>query len=443
MTEFLLLIGGALLGAAATALVLLGRRASADTARVALHGQVAALTAVETELRALLQSREAELAAARAALQAESSLRSASDARAAESLANIDQQRRLLESSEQRLREAFGALAHESLQKNADVFVRAAEEKVRPLKDALEKLDQQVRAVEQVRQEAYGRVTTQLEQLGTSNMQLSQQTASLVTALRTPHVRGRWGEVTLQRAVEAAGLSPHCDFQVQSTVGDTDNRQRPDLIVRLPGQRTIVVDSKAPLAGFLDALETADQPGREEKLALHSRQLRAHLQNLSAKRYWQQFERSPDFVVMFLPTESCFAAAIERDRTLLEDGIAARVIPASPTSLIALLRTVAHTWQQQAVVENAQEIGKTARELFERVCRFGEHMLKMGDGLRRSTESYNEAVGSWERRVLPMAMRVTQLGATLTDAELPLLPHIDSAPRTLSEPLLRPRANAE
>ncbi len=440
MTEILLFLGGAAVGGLLTLVLLRVRMRGAGGAEresAALTAQLSAASAVEKELREQVRMREMELGELRVVWQQEASSRAAADAQAREAAANLEQQRELLRTAEQRLRESFAALSHESLQKNSETFVRAADEKVRPLKEALDKLDVQVRAVEQARQEAYGRVVTQLEQLGKLSTQLSQQTAGLVTALRTPHVRGRWGEVTLKRAVEVAGLSPHCDFDTQATVGDEENRQRPDLTVRLPGGRTIVVDAKAPLAGYLDALETPDEVLREAKLVQHARQLRAHLAALSAKRYWQQFQQTPDFVVLFVPGESFFSAAIERDRTLLEDGIADRVILATPTTLIALLRTVAYTWQQNEVVENAQEIGRTARELFDRVCTFGGHLAKLGENLKRATDSFNDAAGSWERRTLPMAARLKDLGATTKDAELPLLTNIDAKARALPESVVR------
>jgi len=244
-------------------------------------------------------------------------------------------------------------------------------------------------------------------------------------------VRGRWGEITLRRVVEVAGMSTHCDFVEQQSVAAAEGRLRPDLVVTLPGGRTIVVDSKAPLTGFLDAVEAADETIRRDGLLRHARAVRTHMQNLSAKAYWEQFTTTPDFVVLFLPGESFFSAALEQDRGLIEDGIQQRVVLATPTTLIALLRTVAYSWQQQQVTENAQRIAAAGRELFDRIGKFAEHLGKVGDGLRRATDAYNNAVGTWSTRILPSGRRLTELGATNPDQSFPELDDVPRAPRTV------------
>jgi DNA recombination protein RmuC len=251
-----------------------------------------------------------------------------------------------------------------------------------------------------------------------------------VTALRVPQVRGRWGEITLQRVVEVAGLSQHCDFETQPSTLTDEGRRRPDMVVRLPGRRTIVVDAKTPLIDYLNAIEANDEEARQASLRRHAGMVRSHMQALSGKAYWSQLEATPDFVVMFLPGETFFSAALEQDRALIEDGIRHRVLLATPTTLIALLRSVAHSWQQREVTDNAEKIARSAREFFERVCVFAEHLGEIGRGMSRASEAYNKAARSWESRVLPAGRKLPELGAAPADSEVPELPAVEILPMT-------------
>ena len=297
----------------------------------------------------------------------------------------------------------------EALDANSARFLELAETHltghVRPLKDSLERMDQQLRNVERVRQESYGALQTQVTTL-------SERTGSLTNALRTPHVRGRWGEAQLRNVVEYAGMVEHCDYVTQATVSTDDGALRPDLVVRIPGGKHVVVDAKAPLAAYLDAFETSDEAERERHFAAHARQVREHIGKLSAKGYWRQFDPSPDFVVMFLPDESYLRVAHEHDSSLQEYAWSSNVILASPSTLMILLRTVSMTWQQETLTESARDISALGRELYKRLSTMGTHFSKLGRSLEGAVDSYNKTVGSLERQVLPQARRFEQHGIT-------------------------------
>src|SRR4029079_1861407 len=275
--------------------------------------------------------------------------------------AELDVERR---SFDEKVVTAVRAASADAYQANSSAFLEIAESKltgyVRPLKESLEKVDGQVRTLELARERAYGALGTQLSQL-------SERTATLATAPRTAQLRGSWGEIQLKRVVELAGMLPYCDFDEQVSVSTDDGRLRPDLIVRLPGEKVVIVDAKVPLAAYLDACEATDDAERTRHLASHARQVREHMTKLSAKSYWQQFADTPDFVVMFLPDEGFFRAAWEQDPSLVESGVRSRVHVASPTTLIVLLQSIAHGWQQESVAEDAREVLALGRELYERV----------------------------------------------------------------------------
>jgi DNA recombination protein RmuC len=294
---------------------------------------------------------------------------------------------------------------------------------VRPLRDSLERMDQQLRNVERVRQESYGALQTQVTTL-------SERTGSLTNALRTPHVRGRWGEAQLRNVVEYAGMVEHCDYVTQATVTTDDGALRPDLVVRIPGGKHVVVDAKAPLAAYLDAFETSDEAERERHFADHARQVRDHIGKLSAKGYWRQFDPSPDFVVMFLPDESYLRVAHEHDSSLQEYAWSSNVILASPSTLMILLRTVSMTWQQETLTESARDISALGRELYKRLSTMGTHFSKLGRSLEGAVDSYNKTVGSLERQVLPQARRFEQHG--ITGIEPPDLQPIERQTRPLA-----------
>jgi DNA recombination protein RmuC len=357
---------------------------------------------------------------------------------------------------QERLVTTFRALASEALQSNNQEFLQlaatklegfqlqargdleqrrqAVEQLVAPLRESLGKVDEQVQALEASRQRAYGALSQQVKLLAESQERLRTETSSLVKALRSPAARGRWGEMQLRRAVEMAGMLAHCDFVEQPTVTGEGGRLRPDLVVRLPGGKNIVVDSKVPLEALLDAFETEDDEQRELRLQDFLRHVRDHMGKLSLKAYWQQFAPSPEFVVMFLPSESFYRYAVERDGTLLELGPSQRVILASPTTLIALLMTAAAGWRDETLAEGARQVSELGRELYERLTTMGGHVSKLGRQLERAVEAYNETVASLEARVLPSARKFPELGVAAKDELDPLVP---------IERMLRPLTAAE
>jgi DNA recombination protein RmuC len=328
---------------------------------------------------------------------------------------------------DERLEAAIKALSTEALDANSTRFLELAETHlsghVRPLKDSLERMDQQLRSVERVRQESYGALQTQVTTL-------SERAGSLTNALRTPHVRGRWGEAQLRNVVEYAGMVEHCDYVKQATVSTDDGSLRPDLVVQIPGGKHVVVDAKAPLAAYLDAFETSDESERERRFADHARQVREHIGKLSAKGYWRQFDPSPDFVVMFLPDESYLRVAHEHDSSLQEYAWSSNVILASPSTLMILLRTVSVTWQQEKLAESAAEISDLGRELYKRISTMGTHFSKVGRSLTGAVDAYNKTVGSLERQVLVQARRFEEHG--ITGIEPPEVQPVELQTRTLA-----------
>jgi len=363
------------------------------------------------------------------------------------------EQKKLLEHAREQLIDAFKALSAEALQTNNEAFLRLAKEKLdaqqkaadkeletrqkaigellKPVRETLTKVDERIEKVEQARSEAYGRITEELKQVTQASSQLRTETASLVTALRKPDVRGRWGEVQLRNVVEMAGMIQYCDFDEQVTLQAEDgSRLRPDLVVRLPGNKRIAVDAKAPLDAYLRAIEAPDQISREIELADHARQVRDHLKKLGSKAYQDALEGSPEFVVLFLPGESFFAAALEQDPTLINEGVDNKVILATPTTLIALLKTVAFGWRQEQLAQNAREISILGAELHDRIRVAAKHFGSVGDGLTKAIEAYNKMVGSMERRVLVTARRFHDLQAAQGEP-IPDLNTIDHAPRIL------------
>jgi DNA recombination protein RmuC len=365
----------------------------------------------------------------------------------------------VLAQAEARLRETFGALSAEALRQNNRSFLelaearlgearrsaaseldlrrRAVDDLVRPITAALDRVDGKIREVEKERAASHAGLIEQLKAMTRSQQALQAETGQLARALRAPQVRGRWGEIQLRRVVELAGMLDYCDFQEQVTASGDGGSLRPDLVVRLPGGKTVVVDAKSPMAAYLDAMDgPGDDATREGLLRDHARQVREHMIALGGKAYWSQFQPAPDFVVMFLPGETFFSAACQHDPSLIEFGVAQQVIPASPTTLIALLRAIAYGWRQERLARNAQEISDLGRQLHERVGTMAGHFEDLRRALDRAVDSYNRTVGSLETRVLATARRFRDLGVAAED--LPETLTIEQTTRGLMAPELAP-----
>ena len=296
---------------------------------------------------------------------------------------------------------------------------------VQPLHESLRKVDGKIEQLEQARSGAYARLDEQLKSLLNSQLKLESETGNLVRALRTPAVRGRWGEIQLRKVVEMAGMVNYCDFVEQETADS--GRLRPDMIIKLPNGRNIIVDSKAPLQAYLESLEATDDKQRIACLAHHARQIRAHLQKLSAKNYWEQFQPTPEFVVLFLPGETFFSAALAQDPALIEAGVDQKVLLATPTTLIALLRSVAYGWRQEQLTENAEAISQLGREIYDRLATLNQHFTLMGKNLERAVDSYNKGMASLDSRVLVSARKFKELGAG-SSKEIEPIEQIDKLP---------------
>lgn len=335
----------------------------------------------------------------------------------------------MLADAEQKLRDTFQSVAAEALKDNRAAFLEVAKTSFegfhRPFAETLKKVDQRLGEAERDRVAAYAQLTEKIVALGSTASTLSR-------ALRTPAVRGRWGEMQLRRVVEIAGMLQRCDFDEQPALVGDAGRLRPDLIVRLPGGKQIVVDAKAPLEAFLDAQECVDEDARAGRLQAHARQVRDHMDKLGSKAYWDSLGGSPEMVVMFLPGETLFSAALQHDLTLIEYGLQQRVLLASPITLIALLTTVAHSWRQEALTENYREVARLGKEFYERLATFADRLDDVRKRLDGAVQAYNEAAGSFEARVLVSARRLKDLKVT-TAEELPAAEPIDTVPRVLKQ----------
>jgi len=374
-------------------------------------------------------------------------------ARLAAAQENVAEQRQLLDRAHEQLAHSFATVSAEALAKNNEAFLQLAKQRfntlsaeatgtleerkaqieglLKPMQQLLGTYQSRLAEIEKSRVESYSMLREQLGSLAEIQRTLNTQTSELVTALRRPNARGQWGEITLRRLVELAGMANRCDFCEQTSVENEDGRQRPDMLVNLPGDRQIVIDCKAALDAFLDASAASDEDNRKLHLQRHCQQVRARARELSAKSYWSQFARSPEFVVMFLPGEAFLYAAVEHDPTLIEDCLKNRVIVATPTTLIALLKAIEFGWRQEEVTQNAEEIRKHGKDLYDRIVTLMGHFNRLGSTLDSAVTAYNATVGSMESRFLVTARRIAELGAR-SDKELPDAEHVDTRPRELT-----------
>jgi len=437
-TDLVLVLVGALLGGLAAAVVLRTRSAAALAALAAERDSVRREADVARAERDDVRRRAEASERHRASAEAE--------ARGAEARLEADRlgaERRLTDLREQHdlLAQRFRALSSEVLEQSQRQFLELAEERftraqqrasgelderrraidelLTPMRESLGKVETQLSSVEKERASSYSALREQVQSMGRTSEQLRVETAQLVAALRAPQVRGRWGELQLRRVVESAGLVEHCDFVEQASVDTADGRLRPDLVVQLSDDRRIVVDSKVSFNGYLEAMEARDDAMRTRRLAAHARHLRTHIDDLGGKRYWEQFEPTPEFVVMFVPAEVFLNAALEQDPTLLEHAFDRNVVIATPATLIALLRTVAYTWRQEALARNAADVLKLGRDLHGRLSTLGSHISKLGRQINGAVKAYNDTVASLESRVLVTARRMVELKVADDETEAP------------------------
>ena len=420
-----------------------------EVARLAMAAErVPGLEEETASLRDRLQDIDRKKAALEAALEAE---RKGHEARVAE-----------LTRMSAELEKKFAGLASDVLGKNSESFLKLVSERfekhsesakddlekrrvaietlVKPLGESLTKFEHKVDAIEKAREGAYRAISEQVKSLAEGQTGLRTETSRLVQALRRPQTRGRWGEYQLRNVLDMAGMTEHVDFVEQSTIGGEEGRLRPDVIIRVPGGKSIIVDAKTPLDAYLSAVEAGDEETREQLMADHARQVRDHVRMLSSRDYWKALPETPEFVVMFVPGESFFAAAIESDPALFESAARQRVLISTPTTLIALVKTIAYGWQQEKLAENAQIVAAQGRDLYERIKVFGGHMGDLGRSLRQTVERYNRGVGSLESRVLPAARKFESLGVAPASSSIPTLEPVELDPREAqAEELVEPQ----
>ena len=444
MSDFILLAIGLLIG------LLLGSLFAGLWVGGRLRMQSQRAEATTDELRRQLESDRQDKTVLGRELAEAQQARAATEARIEGVTKQLADQKSLLEQARHELLHSFQGLSGEALKQNNEAFLKLASVSfealhakadgalqqrqeaidglVRPLQESLQRYDEHMRLLEQSRQSAYGGLDQHLKSLAESHQRLQQETGNLVKALRAPAVRGQWGEITLKRVAELAGMVEHCDFVEQQSITAEDGRFRPDMVVQLPGGRRIIVDAKTVLAAYLDAHDARDDAQRAEALRRHAEQVRKRMDELSLKAYWSQFDRAPEFVVLFLPGEQFLGAALDQDPRLIEEGFARGVVLATPATLVALLRAVAYGWRQERLNAHAEEAGRLGKDLYERMAVLTEHFNDVGNALSKSVSAYNRAVGSLETRILPAARRFKDLGVS-SDKEIPLLEPAELVPR--------------
>jgi DNA recombination protein RmuC len=409
MYEIAILILGLLFGGAAG--LYLGQLRGRGRHEV----EAATLNATLAATRDQLAERERQLEAARQALEVEKVAGAATRERLEGAREHFAEQRKQIDDMQAKVKETFAALSATALKSSNEQFLTLAETRLKPVRELMERYEKQIKELEEARAKAYGGLTERLDDMKQGAEALKSQATQLVAALRSPGAKGKWGEVTLQRIVELAGLTEHCDFTTQDLLA---SGQRPDLVVRLPNERCLAIDSKVNTSAYLDAVSAGSEAEREACLDRFHGEVRSTMKRLAAKEYWKQLSPAPEFVVMFMPGEAFFAAAVARDPDLLLNGVQDGVLLASPTTLIALLMAVRHGWQQQQVAENAERIAEAGRELYERLCTFADHLEAIRSGLAKAAEAYNRAMGTWSSRALVSAKRLKELGAAEAGKEI-------------------------
>ena len=465
----LMVVASAIFMAAVAGAFLLGRKLGQSAERAMASTEASRVATDRARFEAIAQRvpvLERDLVAARALLAEREAKLGEAQVRIAEALTRLSESEKaalekieLMARTETSMKDAFQALSTDALDKSRAAFLDQAQatfgqfresalkdfaakettfaQLVSPIRESLSKFESHVREIEQKRGEAYSGLSEQFASFKEGQILLRGETEKLVTALRAPSVRGRWGEFQLRRVVEMAGMVQHCDFVEQSTIHGEDSRLRPDLIVYLPGGKTVVVDAKVPLSAYLDAKDAKDENSRRDLIQLHARHLRKHVTELSDKSYADQLSSSPDFVVMYVPIESAFADAVQADPSLLDDAVQGNVIPAGPMTLLSLLKGAAYGWRQERIAESAEQISELGKDLYNRISIMAGHFGVVGEALGRATMAYNKAVGSLESRVLVQARRFKDLGAAAGD-DIPEIETVSHVPRQLAIPGLEP-----
>jgi DNA recombination protein RmuC len=395
-----------------------------------LQAEKAGLESRAEELATRINSLEADKDELSRRLEVEQSLRVRAETRLEAEQKNLREQKALLDKAREQLSDTFKALSAEALKDSRIQFLSQADEKLRPIQNLLKDYEQKLDTIEKARNTAYGGLEQHLNELLQSGQKWEKEAHQLSTALKSPTGSGEWGQLALRNVVELAGMSKHCDFDEQVAVVTEDGLKKPDMTVLLPNHRTIVVDAKAPLNAYREAVNAPDDKARGEALSRHAQAVRGHMRALSQKSYWAQFKPTPEFVVLFLPGESFFAGAVEQDHALIEDSMKSGVVLASPTTLLALLKAVAYGWRQEEMAENAERIGQAGKDLYDRLAKFVEHFSGIGDALSRAGKAFDAAVGSYQSRIQPAARRLAEQAA-VSDKELPDVPPVDGPTRML------------